>query len=305
MMTSQHWLTQTKRGPLTPRSKKLKAIDDALAAYQLNKSTPNKVTLFNSLIAWLDSKGADWKTSTRNSKKEQPSGKGTVEVLFNDVIALDVQFKVKANKYLALSAAPPPPLMVNGAKNTQKDSDGHWYDIPVQTKENSCGPCSIRLVIKQVQNSDVGEDILRELVEIAEEGGMYGGSLGSGGVVVGGGAHDWSPTGGGTWLVPAALEASKIPNTLMKSNIDSVLLATTPKKPAIAVVAWDGNAGLHYVVAVGKNKAGNILTILDPFYGVQSVAIVGSTLAKYQPKDPANGAILANGAWHPWACKVS
>lgn len=34
MMTYQHWLSQTKRNLVTPRSDKLKAIDTALLAYE-------------------------------------------------------------------------------------------------------------------------------------------------------------------------------------------------------------------------------------------------------------------------------
>ena len=303
-MKSNHWITQTKRGAFTPRSKKLKAIDDALAAFELKKSTPNQVTLFNALLAWLDSKGADWRSSTRNSKTE-PGGKGTVETLLNDVIALNPQFQAKANKYLQLNAPPPPPLMAHGAKNRQKDGDGHWYEIPVQTEENSCGPCSIRMVVKQVKNEEVGEDLLRELVEMAEEGGAYSGSLGTGGVLQTGGAHNWSVTGGGTWLVPAALNAVKIPNSLTQADPIAILLSTTPKKPAIGVVKWDTGGGLHYVVAVGKNTSGNALTILDPFYGVQSVPVAGNVLSKYQPINVSTGAVLAVATWYPWVCKVN
>lgn len=307
MMTHQHWTTQTKRGLFTPRSKKLEAIDKALAAYEMSVKTKQGTTrtqtdLFNALLTWIESKTGDWRSSTRNSKVEK-GGKGTVETLLNDVLALNPAFRVKAVPHLNRASAPPPPLMQHGAKNRHKDEDGNWYEIPVQTKENSCGPCSIRIVVKLVHNHDADEAYLRELVEVAEEGGAYGGTLGQGGVLVTGGAHDWSPSGGGTWLVPAALASVRPAMQCSQGTDPKVLLSTTKKKPAIGVVAWTAG-GLHYVVAAGKNASGTKLIVLDPFYGLQYVPIQGGTLGNYEPKDPATQGTLATGTWHGWVCKV-
>ena len=189
--------------------------------------------------------------------------------------------------------------MQHGANNHHIDVDGHHYDLVVQNKENSCGPASIRTVIKLVKNEDVGEDYLRELVEVAEEGGAYSGSLGGGGVVITGGAHDWDPAGGGTWLVPQALNAAKIPCAQGASL--APLLQTTNKKPAIAVVAWTGG-GLHYVVVAGKTvKAPSRLVILDPYYGLQYAPTAMNT---YEPVD-AQGKVLSRATWHPWVCSVT
>ena len=309
MMSSQHWKSQTKRGKLTPRSKRLKAIDNALDAYEQAKKSGSgtvkaQTDLFNALKTWIEHKGNNWKSSTRNSKIEA-GGKGTVETLVDDVLKLNPAFRPQVAGYLSQAITPAPVLLQHGVKNKQKDEDGHWYEIPVQTQENSCGPCSIRMLIKLVNNEDADEAYLRELVEVAEEGGAYGGSLGGGGVVQSGGAHDWSPTGGGTWLVPAALDAVR-PQIKCSHGIDTgVLLRTTKQKPAIAVVAWTGGGGgLHYIVVAGKTSDQSKLVILDPFYGVQSVSIAGSTLADYEPKDPNSGNTLATGTWYNWVCKV-
>ncbi len=305
LMSSQYWKDQTKRGMFTPRSKSLEAIDSAFVAYEDAKrkgqTTKALTDLFNALIAWIGKKGSDWRTSTRNSKIEA-GGKGTVETLLNQLIELNPSFRGTAAPYLAQMAPPPPALMQLGAKTSQKDIDGGWHEIPIQTEKNSCGPCCIRLVIKLVQNKDVDEGFLRELVEVAEEGGAYGGNLGQGGVLQPGGAHDWSPSGGGTWLVPAALASIRpqIPCTLTTDAQD--LLKTTMKKPAIAVVAWTGG-GLHYVVAAGPNKNGDRLIILDPFYGTQSAPILPGGLGNYEPVD-ATGAVKSTAAWHAWVYKV-
>lgn len=305
MMTYQHWKTQTKRGLTAPRSKKLKVIDDAFEAYEKavkarQPTTRLVVTFFDALLAWIQKKGTDWKNSTRNSKIEA-GGKGTVETLLNELVALNPAFRVKAAPLLSQSAPPAPPLMQHGKKNHHVDVDGHHYDLIVQNKENSCGPASIRTVIKLVKNEDVAEDYLRELVEIAEEGGAYGGSLGQGGVILTGGAHDWDPSGGGTWLVPAALSAAKIPCT--QGTSVATLLRTTNKKPAIAVVAWTGG-GLHYVVVAGKTKqTPSKLVILDPYYGLQYVGFAAAP-ETYRPVD-SGGTVLSTATWHPWVCSVN
>ncbi|MGE0760229.1 MAG: hypothetical protein AB7O38_24665, partial [Pirellulaceae bacterium] len=157
--------------------------------------------------------------------------------------------------------------------------------------------------IKLVNNEDVGEEYLRELVEMVEEGGAYGGTLGQGGAMGSGGVHDWSPTGGGTWMVPGALAMVRPPIHATQSADVSQLLKTTKKKPAIGVVSWDAG-GLHYVVAAGKSKDGSKLIILDPFYGVQTAPIVSNSLGNYRPVDPNNGAQLGNATWYNWVCKV-
>lgn len=136
-----------------------------------------------------------------------------------------------------------------------------------------------------------------------EEGPNYHGGLGKGGVLVPGGAHDWSPGGNGTWMVPAALDAVK---PSIKSSCSSdlrLLFNTTKNKPAIGVVQWS-TGGLHYVVVIGKNKNGDKLKVLDPFYGVQSVSFVGGHLSNYQPIDKNSQKIISSATWYKWVCKV-
>lgn len=308
MMTYQRWLSQTKRNPFTPRSDKLKAIDNALLAYEQAQqqqlgTTRALTTLFNALYAWIENKGANWKASVRNSKTDL-TGKGTVELLLDQVLALNPAFRGKVGNYLTQSAPSPRPLLQLGNIIDETDEDGGWHKIPIQTQENSCGPCAIRIVIQLVNLEDVGEQYLRELVETIEEGPNYRGGLGKGGELVPGGAHDWSPNGKGTWMVPAVLDAVKPPIKSIYNTDLRLLFNTTKSKPAIGVVQWS-TGDLHYVVVRGKNKNGDKLKILDPFYGVQSVSIVGGHLDNYQPIDKNSQQVIATASWYKWVCKVS
>ena len=302
MMTSKHWIAHTKRGLFTPRSKRLVAVDEALSAYHNRPGTPTGIALFKALMAWIEKKGDNWKASTRNSLAEQPGGKGTVETLLREVIALNPTFAGQATKALGANKAPVGEIMKNGAKLSQKAANGRWYEIPIQSEENSCGPCCLRLVLKIVLNKDIGEEVLRELVEVAEEGGGSGGSLGKGGVLNPGGAHDWGPGGGGTWLIKGALEAAGVKSVRHYDNADA-LQTSTDKKPVIGVVAW-ANGGLHYVVAVGRNRSNDALVVLDPYYGAQSVPIkANGSPANYKPVD-SNGTVMGEATWHPWSLAV-
>ena len=75
IMSIDAWMKETKRGLLTPRSKELTAIDDALKAYHV---THNLELLRTSIEKWMKSKGSGWRKSTRNSK-------GTVSKLYKQV----------------------------------------------------------------------------------------------------------------------------------------------------------------------------------------------------------------------------
>jgi hypothetical protein len=309
-MSRQHWKTQTSRGVFTPRSKKLEAIDNAFTAYENAQKVKMgllqaQIALFDAVLAWIAKKGDNWKASTRNSKIEQPGGKGTVETLLNELVAEYPQFRMKAAPYLSKVAVVKAPVVLEmGAKVDQKDEDGAWHEIPIQTKDNSCGPCSVRIVIKKVKNQDVGEDLLRELVELAEEGGdAYSGTLGTTGVIGEGGAHDWSPSGGGTWLVPGVLQGMKIP--VVQTTTPKDLMHATKSKPAIGVVEWQPGGGLHYVVVLGPNNARDKLVILDPFFGVQSAPITGNAPGTYAPINHNTKQPESTARWYPWVCRVS
>jgi hypothetical protein len=85
MMTFDQWMKETQRGILTVRSPKLKAVDKAFGNLARLKTPQSEVQLAEKLRLWLDSKGAAWKQSTRNSTKI--GGKGTVERLVEDLSA--------------------------------------------------------------------------------------------------------------------------------------------------------------------------------------------------------------------------
>ena len=300
MMSHQYWIERTRRGLTTPRSSGLKAIDAALLAYGHKRNLHNQNQLFKAVRDWVKAKGTNWKASTRNSKIER-SGKGTVETLLDELFALQPAYRHELSGYLSSAKLPTPNLMKYGAMNSQADEDGHWYELPVQSEESSCGPCSMRILIKLVRNESVSEDYLQELVEFVEEGRAFQGSLGQGGAIARGGVHDWSITGSGSWLIPEALAAAKIPNT--QSTDPNHLLRVTQGQPAIGVVEWP-NGGLHYVVAACKTRSGDKLVILDAYYGVQHVDITGNTLGDYEPTD-ADGMVLDRGTWYPWVCATT
>ncbi len=87
MMSYPHWKAQTSKSGST-RSRKLKAIDSALANYHRSgKSAASLARLMAAVDNWKQSKGGgnQWKSNKRNKKIESTSGKGTIETLFDEV----------------------------------------------------------------------------------------------------------------------------------------------------------------------------------------------------------------------------
>jgi hypothetical protein len=293
MMTFQQWKTGTERNVFTPRSTALKAIDTAFEKWEKTKSTPNLLDFSKQVKTWITLKGDTWRTSTRNSN-------GTVEKLVGD-LAKDPVVGKDFVPLLQVKASNQKPGM--GKVINQKDPDGHWHAVVFQTEKNSCGPACIRAIVRMIHNKDLGEDGLRALVEMAEEGAGYAGSLGQGGVVEASGVHDWGPGGGGTWKIPAALSYVDPPIKATHTKLTSTLLTTTKKQPAIAVVSWS-NGGKHYVVVAGRlQKVPNAYLVIDPWYGLQQMPVTGNRIGLYKPVD-AQGNVLSRGTWDGWVCKV-
>jgi len=292
-MTFEQWKTGTERNIFTPRSTALKAIDTAFERWEKSKSTPNLVDFSTKVKTWITLKGDKWRTSTRNSN-------GTVEKLVADLAKNPVVGKDFAP---LLQIKPKDTKPGIGKIINQKDPDGHWHTVFFQTEESSCGPACIRIIVRMLHNRDLGEDGLRALVEMAEEGAGYAGSLGQGGVVQSSRCHDWGPTGYGTWLVPEALKCVDPPIRATHSALASTLLTTSRKQPAIAVVSWS-NGGKHYVVVAGPlQKVPNAYLVIDPWYGIQQVPVNGRRIGLYKPVN-AQGQVQATATWDGWVCKV-
>jgi hypothetical protein len=65
-MSLKAWLEQTDAGAFVTRSSTLKSVDRALEQYHATKSAADADRLKKALAAWIDEKGARWKTTDRN-----------------------------------------------------------------------------------------------------------------------------------------------------------------------------------------------------------------------------------------------
>jgi hypothetical protein len=102
MLDHATWMAATKRGPLTPRSNQLKAIDDALLVYKGAPIPANLTKVKTALDAWIKAKGPNWKASTRNSG-------GAVEALKAEIDQKAAPGNL-AKAAMAVRLAPPPPV---------------------------------------------------------------------------------------------------------------------------------------------------------------------------------------------------
>lgn len=301
IMTAEHWKKQTAR-MLRKRSDELRAIDDALEAYHTKKGTPTLTSLVKAIEDWLKLKGNNWKASIRNSKLEA-GGKGTVETLIDEVIKLLPAAAVTFNKYTSKPKMPVGQVMKNGALTNQKDIDGNWHALPIQAEGNSCGPACLRIVSKLVNNDDIGEDFIRELYEAAEEDTGYVGSLGTGGILESGGAHNWDDDGTSMTLMPKMLGAFNKPIKAEFFNYNQPLIHATKSKPVVLRIGWSDGSG-HFVVTTGFNRARNRIIILDPWYGTQSITCDGSTIGDYKPIRHSDKKVLGTGEVSNFSVKL-
>jgi hypothetical protein len=137
MLDHATWLAATKRGPLTPRSTRLRAIDAALLAYKTGPTPANLTKIKQALDAWIASKGPTWKQSTRNSD-------GAVEALQAEVNKKLLPGQIAHAAVGARLAAPAPvprlptmtddTLVASYAAHVKTCFKSHWdKSKPVQT----------------------------------------------------------------------------------------------------------------------------------------------------------------------------
>lgn len=66
LMSHRDWMKLTDGGMMSMRSNQLKAVDNALLAYERQRSPAARNAVNAALQGWIGSKGAGWKTSVRN-----------------------------------------------------------------------------------------------------------------------------------------------------------------------------------------------------------------------------------------------
>ena len=81
LISYQDWMTRTKKGLLTTRSRELGTLDTAIEQFHQTRSVSNLINLRTHLAAWQKTK-TDWKTSTRNTDS---AGKHPVQELVKAV----------------------------------------------------------------------------------------------------------------------------------------------------------------------------------------------------------------------------
>ena len=179
-----------------------------------------------------------------------------------------------------------------------KDSDGRWHTIFDQTKGSSCGPTCMRMVVKMMQNRDLGEEQARQLVERKNGVAMLSTLTSENGGVGQMGSHNWGnhghhASGGGGVGVGAEPLAAALKGTGIKdAHVPQIyarqaLLKTSLKNPGSAAVGWGGQwngkraQGAHWIVVAGQLSNGNIL-VLDPIYGIGEIDL-SPAIPKYRP----------------------
>ena len=199
----------------------------------------------------------------------------------------------------------------------QKNKDNKWFEFILQKKGNSCGTASV-LIVKQLVHPGIrarlSEEELRGIIALREAGLTNRGisSIGS----TARSLHNWQTVGSDPDPLVATLKGEPAPvlkarlswadRTTMFADFQKI----TPKRPAI-VGWWWGKKGTyghggHWTVCVGPTSDGNLLTILDPWNGIQYLSNSRSGFSTYisldqqgsvsqgwfKPGDPTDKAII-------------
>lgn len=272
MMTFKTWKSETKRGITSPRSKALQTLDDAFEDYDKDKKFTKKKVLVDALIAWMGTKGDDWKDSIRNSK-------GTVSQLLKDLSA-DPTFAPKLSAYVQAVTATATVVAgyVPGKWERTKDVDGRWHDYVLQERGNSCGPACVAIVKRGFHNlaaNQISEEQIRGAVALAEGHRLNEGISTLGAQAIS--AHDWVNVGSNNAGLIQVLKKSPapVPNARDGGGLSAAaflerLRQCTPRKPCIIGWNWQGGGG-HWTVCAGPTKDGSQLLILDPWTGVEYI----------------------------------
>lgn len=178
-----------------------------------------------------------------------------------------------------------------------RDIDGKWHSIIDQSKTDSCGPACVRMLVKMIANKDVGEELVRSLIE-GDEGQAAVSTITSerGGAGVSG-SHNWgghggwgggNQFGGGTWNVVNTLKGLGVNSARVDTGyVRNAFRNTSTRRPGMAVVGWNGgwnahgSQGLHWVVVAGPVSDGRVL-VLDPALGLQ-YADMSPAIVQYTP----------------------
>lgn len=145
----------------------------------------------------------------------------------------------------------------------------YTYDVYQQHDINNCGPSSIIMTVKQATGRSIAIGFAQFLVGTMEKASGKRGAVGADARW-----HAWGEGGNGGYSnmddLCSAMQ-KKWPN--LNATADkggqthrTKLQNCTPKKPALAHVAWIGGGG-HFIVCLGKNAQGKMVW-LDPYYGV-------------------------------------
>jgi hypothetical protein len=173
-----------------------------------------------------------------------------------------------------------------------KDIDNRWWRVPLQQRDMSCGPTSVRITKELYHNQVIAESAMRGLVGMQHTGKANTGQSYSESDI----QTDlvWRQDGTIENLVLPAVKASPFPIPIAHFVHGIAPLRNASRNhPAILGFNWDGGGG-HFVVCVGPTKTDpDKFVILDPGSGLEYLKAseaVGNAL-KYNPSYGSKGTI--------------
>ena len=168
--------------------------------------------------------------------------------------------------------------------------DGTTVELYLQQFANECGPSCVATIVRMLGISNIDTYQARRAVGDVDHNRPPTFNMG----------HDWSRDWAYMTSLAQALSQFGVRMAYTRKNQSALAYETfcegrSLKNPAILRVVWQDNSG-HFVVTVGKNKGiqQSFIEILDPWYGLQRVAM--NELPLYKPRNQQTRAVVARGS---------
>jgi hypothetical protein len=185
--------------------------------------------------------------------------------------------------------------MPNFSRWNEKDADGRWFTFDHQQLGNSCGPASIKITKESVHNKKMAEEYSRAVVALFKHDKAHSGTTAAQ-MNADVGTHDWETRGALSTDLLNAMKSNPLAIKDAKKitgGYANAFRSASRHHPVLISWRWAG-PGAHWNVCMGAQRSNpDMVTLLDPYYGIQSLDIsgAGNPNLRYRPDAHSEGRI--------------
>lgn len=180
------------------------------------------------------------------------------------------------------------------------DSTGSARSVCFQQLDNECGACCVAMIVRAVAGKNLDVQAARAKIFEYEKSGLEREGVHCSFDESSAALALWTRLGCLTSSFAQALSAFGVKGAYGGNRVNGaadllrlITTRTSPKKPGLLAVDWNGGGG-HALVVMGSIGAANDILILDPGFGVQEIA--QAAVPTYAPNPTVAATAAAGGA---------